>query len=235
VLEALQTADLRISLFINSFLGSSPGFDAFVHILERNSLFKGLVVMMLFWGLWFSANRESRLFQARLLSVLVVSVLAVFAGRGLATLMPYRPRPIHDPELGFRLLPGLSNETLDGWSSMPSDHAVLYFAIATGFFLAHRAVGVAALLHAALIICLPRIYFGLHYTSDVLVGAAIGVGMAVLLVPLLTRGFLRLDVTTLAKSHATLFYPLVFFATWQIASMFGPLRDLLHSLAAMFI
>lgn len=235
MLEALFALDLRLSLFINSFLGTFPGFDAFIHIVERNPLFKGLAVMMLFWGLWFSGQKASLLFRARLLSVLVVSVLAVFVGRGLATMLPYRPRPIHDPELGFRLLPSLSSETLDGWSSMPSDHAVLYFAIATGFFLAHRAVGTAALLHAALIICLPRIYFGLHYAGDVLVGAAVGVGMSLLLIPLLTRAFLKLDVEAMARSHATLFYPLVFFCTWQIASMFAPLRDLLSSLVAMFV
>lgn len=235
MLDALAAADLKISLWVNSFLGTFPGLDAFIHIVERNSLFKGLAVMMLFWGLWFSRQKGSLWFRARLLSVLVVSVLAVFVGRGLATFMPYRPRPIHDPELGFKLLPGLSNETLDGWSSMPSDHAVLYFAIATGFFLAHRVVGTVALLHAAIIICLPRIYFGLHYASDVLVGAVVGAGISLLLVPLLTRAFLRMDVDTMARSHATLFYPLVFFATWQIASMFAPLRDLLSSLAAMFV
>ncbi|SNS34058.1 undecaprenyl-diphosphatase [[Luteovulum] sphaeroides subsp. megalophilum] len=232
MLASLAALDLHISLFVNSAMGSLPTFDQLLHIVERNSLFKGVFSMMLFWGLWFAASRDVARTHARLLATLVVAVLAVAVGRTLAMALPYRPRPIHDPDLGFLLHSGLSHETLDGWSSMPSDHAVLYFALATGIFLAHRAVGVVALLHAIFIICLPRIYFGLHYTGDIVAGAIIGIAMAVVLVPVLARQFQRLDLPGYAASHGALFYPAVFFVTWQVALMFGPVRDLLRDLAA---
>lgn len=234
MMEPLFSFDLETSLLINSFVGNLPTFDRILHIVERNSLFKGVFAMMLFWGLWFAATRDSVQVRTRLLATLIVAVLAVFVGRTLAVVLPYQPRPLHDPDLGFRLHTGLTQETLDGWSSMPSDHAVLYFALATGIFLAHRAVGAVALLHATFVICLPRIYFGLHYTLDVVVGAAIGIAMSLLLVPMLGRQFQRMDVPAYATSHGGLFYPLVFFATWQIAVMFGPVRDLLRDLAAVF-
>jgi membrane-associated phospholipid phosphatase len=38
-----------------------------------------------------------------------------------------------------------------------------------------------ALAHAALVVCLPRVYLGFHFPSDVLAGAAIGVAVAALL------------------------------------------------------
>ncbi|MGP3695713.1 phosphatase PAP2 family protein [Rhodobacter sp. NSM] len=233
VLGTIVSLDLQISLFINSFVGDLPSVDQLLHIIERNSLFKGVFSMMLFWSLWFAVSKRVEETRARLLATLAVSVLAVFVGRVLAVMLPYRPRPIHDPELGFVLHGGLTHETLDGWSSMPSDHAVLYFALATGIFLAHRAAGVVALVHAIFIICLPRVFFGLHYAADIAVGAVIGILIAVALVPWLARQLQRHDIPTYAATHGGLFYPAVFFITWQVASMFGPVRDLLRDLAAM--
>ncbi|WP_145105484.1 phosphatase PAP2 family protein [Cereibacter sediminicola] len=233
MLQAAAALDLELSLLINSAVGTLPTFDQVLHIIERNTLFKGVFSMMLFWGLWFGVQRNAEQTRTRLLATLVVSMFAVFVGRALAVTLPYRPRPIHDPELGFLLHTGLSQETLDGWSSMPSDHAVLYFALATGIFLAHRAVGAVALLHATFIICLPRVYFGLHYSLDIIVGAVIGVAMALALVPWLARQFQRFDVPAYAATHGGLFYPAVFFVTWQVAAMFGPVRDLLRELAAV--
>jgi hypothetical protein len=60
---------------------------------------------------------------------------------------------------------------LSGWSSFPSDHACLFFALATGLCLISPVIGGLALLHASLIVSLPRIYLGLHYPTDVLAGA----------------------------------------------------------------
>ncbi|MCE6959046.1 phosphatase PAP2 family protein [Cereibacter sphaeroides] len=232
MMDLLTSFDLHASLSVNRFVGRMPTLDALLHIVERNSVFKGAFSMMLFWGLWFATHHDRARVRARLLATLLVAVLAVFVGRALAVTLPYRPRPIHDPELGFLLHDGLTSQTLDGWSSMPSDHAVLYFALATGMFLAHRAIGTVALAHAIFIICLPRVYFGLHYTLDIAVGAAIGMAMSLLLVPALGRQFERKAVADFALSHGGLFYPLVFFTTWQVALMFGPVRDLLRDLAA---
>jgi undecaprenyl-diphosphatase len=63
--------------------------------------------------------------------------------------------------------------------SFPSDHATAAFAIAAVFLL-HRFRGGAALLLAAVVISVSRIYIGTHYVSDVVGGAltgALAVGM----------------------------------------------------------
>jgi undecaprenyl-diphosphatase len=51
---------------------------------------------------------------------------------------------------------------------------MLWMSIATGIFLVWRRVGVLALLYTAIFICLPRVYLGWHYPTDILAGAAIG-------------------------------------------------------------
>lgn len=86
------------------------------------------------------------------------ALAAIAVGRTLQVVMPDRPRPMHDPQLGFQLPHGVDPSDLQGWSSFPSDHAVLFFALSTALFLWSRTVGVLGFIWASLIVCLPRIY-----------------------------------------------------------------------------
>lgn len=63
--------------------------------------------------------------------------------------------------------------------SFPSGHSVNVFAAATAVFLNHKKIGVFALVLAALV-AFSRLYVGVHYPTDVLVGAVIGIGFALL-------------------------------------------------------
>ena len=60
------------------------------------------------------------------------------------------------------------------FDAFPSDHAAFYFAMALGIFLACRSAGLVALLWAAMIVFGVRIAVGMHWLSDIVVGAAIG-------------------------------------------------------------
>lgn len=71
--------------------------------------------------------------------------------------------------------------------SFPSGHATASFAAAWVLFrLAPKKVGVPALL-LAILIALSRLYVGVHYPTDVLAGAAIGVLSGELSVRLIQR------------------------------------------------
>ena len=63
--------------------------------------------------------------------------------------------------------------------SFPSGHTVNAFAAAVAVFLNHKKVGIIALILAALV-AFSRLYVGVHYPTDVLVGMAIGIVFAVL-------------------------------------------------------
>jgi undecaprenyl-diphosphatase len=69
-------------------------------------------------------------------------------------------------------------EELAGWSAFPSDHATLYFCLAAGLWFCSSRMGWFAGIYVALVICLPRVYLGLHWPTDILGGALLGVGMA---------------------------------------------------------
>ncbi|MCW2958383.1 MAG: phosphatase family protein [Solirubrobacterales bacterium] len=64
-------------------------------------------------------------------------------------------------------------------AGMPSDHATAAFAIGTALLLSWRRIGVVVLLAAA-VLAIGRVFLGVHYLSDVAVGAVLGAGTAVL-------------------------------------------------------
>jgi len=80
----------------------------------------------------------------------------------------FRPRPFAAHEI-------LQLIVYDGAkSSFPSGHAAFFFALATVVFLYNRKAG-WCFFTASFLISLARIYVGVHYPSDIIGGALIGV------------------------------------------------------------
>lgn len=140
--------------------------------------------MALYCYAWFNSDQEDD--RRSSVATLIASVIAMASARLLATFLPYRPRPVHEDALDFSLPYGRLESKLEGWSSFPSDHAVLFFALSAGLLLVSRPLGVLALLHSFIVISMPRIYLGLHYPTDLLAGAALGITLV-----LLVNAFLR--------------------------------------------
>jgi undecaprenyl-diphosphatase len=189
---------------------------------------------MIFLFLWFRASGERRERQSRLLATILVSIAAIVAGRALALLFPFRLRPMHsgiDPTLA----PGVRPEMLDGWSSMPSDHAVLFFALAAAFWQIQRWAGLLMLLHALLAVAFVRVYFSLHWPSDILVGAAVGVGIAAVLVKPAARAIAATGVFGVADRHPEWLHPILFLALFQLVTMFESARAVIEEVASLVI
>lgn len=174
----MHSLDATILLQLNGWVGTSWTFDFILLHLLGSSLLKGGVLVALLWWSW---GQSGGLPPAPAIARTVAGALvAVVLARAMQNLLPARPRPLHDPEIlasGFELARGLPSDILREWSSFPSDHAVLFFAVATAVFLSHRAIGSFALAWALVVTCLPRVYFGLHYPSDILAGAALGIAV----------------------------------------------------------
>lgn len=71
-------------------------------------------------------------------------------------------------------------------NSFPSDHAVIAGALAVGTLLFARRWGIVAVV-VALLLAFARVYAGMHYPIDVIVGLAIGAVVAVVLVGVGTK------------------------------------------------
>lgn len=228
----LFNLDTSIIWKLNTIAASSPSLCKFVYFINGNGLFQGGVFMAAVWWLWFEVKagpEERKRNQQIIIGILVGCLIGVLVTRVLTHVLPFRARPVFTTELHltrlFQLPPDLDHKT-----SFPSDHATLFFALASGFFFRSRWLGTCALLYATLVVSLPRVFFGYHYPSDILLGGLVGVGAACLAnLPVLRRTFYR-PVLTWQGHYPSLFYMCFFLITYQISILFNDLRMVLNSL-----
>jgi undecaprenyl-diphosphatase len=181
----------------------------------------------LLWWSW--TRKDGALIDRHLTSVrtIVGALLAILVARGLQNLLPYRPRPLNAPDLGFVPPHGIDAAQLDGWSSFPSDHAVLFFALSTALWLSSRPVGIFAYAWSAVVICLPRIYAGYHYPTDILAGAILGVLVMLAVMRMPVRDRLAGTIGRVESSYPGWFHAAFFIVTFQMATLFENARRLI--------
>jgi undecaprenyl-diphosphatase len=138
--------------------------------------------------------------------------------------MPTHLRPLHDPKLNFLPPEGVTPDSLNHWNSFPSDHAAVFFGLVAMIFFSHAKLGYLAFVWTA-IVSVGRIYLGLHYPTDTLAGAALGIfGVSTL------QGRFHLFgswLLSFEKRAGPAFYMVAFFVSYQIATLFDDLRELL--------
>lgn len=224
-----DAVDLPILRLTTSVVGQVPIFDHLVHAISRYDSFKGIPIMALFWFAWFRAplgetpdRRAAR--QNHLIAVLAGAICAVLLSRVLQLALHLHQRPIL-AGLGLHFPDFIDRTSVNPWNSFPSDHSMLFFALATGLWQVDRRLGGFAYFWAAVMIDLPRLYLGLHYPSDIVAGAVLGT--------LAMIGFLRLPLQSLwliverwRGQHAAGFYMMAFLLTEQVARLFDDIRKL---------
>ena len=164
MVDWLHSLDVALFRFINLKL-ACPALDALMPRLSNHDLFIPALAVLAAFLCWKGGAR------GRLFVVMICLVLAV--GNALVTdhlkEAIGRLRPFHDiPEA--RVLVGKGDS-----GSMPSGHASLWFAAAFIAFVYYPRSGYY-MLPSAITIAFSRVYIGVHYPSDVLAGAVVGVG-----------------------------------------------------------
>jgi undecaprenyl-diphosphatase len=216
--------DQYLLAFFNQFSRHSATFDKAVAFLSDLQLLKGGVLVMLVWWAWFTPESQDRN-RRHLVVTLSACLAAVALARTVAFSLPFRLRPIHEPGLSFVLPVAMPSNILD-WSSFPSDHAALFFALSIGLLFVSRTLGALAIGYTVVFIAAPRIYLGLHYPTDILAGALVGTAVAVLGNVYFTQNRLVTLAVKFAAEKPALFYPLFFLLTYQLAELFDGVRQL---------
>jgi undecaprenyl-diphosphatase len=217
--------DGTVISYVNQFSRHSPTFDKLLAFLADNHLLKGGVLMMLVWWLWFRKEDEPDSHNCdHIIATFVGCVVGMTLARFLALTLPFRLRPLHEAGLDFLIPYGASPAILDGWSSFPSDHAVLFFALSTGLLFVSKRAGIFALAYTTAFIAFPRIYLGLHYPTDILAGAVIGIAISILCNVYLIKSARLHSLTKWSYSKPQFFYPLFFLFTYQVADLFSSSR-----------
>ncbi|MDI1290562.1 MAG: phosphatase PAP2 family protein, partial [bacterium] len=153
-----------------------------------------LLAVLMIVGWWAARARPDRAMAAALLAPVSV-VVAYAVNQPIAHLFDEARPFVTHPDANV-----LITRTTD--PSFPSDHAVIAGAACVGLWLVSRRLGVLTGA-VALLLALSRVYVGVHYPADVVVGLAEGGAIAALLWVLmrapLTRAVARVRVTTLGS------------------------------------
>jgi undecaprenyl-diphosphatase len=150
------------------------------HAIREHPLLMSIIAGFANWGvvafgiaacaLWlFDSPRHPGLWRRATAAGLSAAAVGLLANQVIAQLW-HRPRPYQDHPLGILPLLSPSHDP-----SFPSDHATAAFAIAFGILFVARRTGWLFLAWAALI-GLSRVLAGMHYPTDVIAGAVVGLG-----------------------------------------------------------
>jgi membrane-associated phospholipid phosphatase len=168
------------------------------------------------WVLWFSKIPK---FRPAVVEAFFGMFAAIAFSKVIQVFLPQRLRPLHSGNPDFVLPLGVDPHALEHWSSFPSDHAALFFAASTTIWRVSRPLGSACYLWSIFVVCIPRIYVGYHYASDILAGAALGVFTALVIARPLQVTFMPW-IAAVEKRYPPVFYATFFIVSYELMSAF---------------
>ena len=220
----MNTFDVTIIHFFNGFACRSAILDQ--ALSTRNVLVIGGVPMAFFWQAWILYSGADSEKRQVLVAGIVDCVFALFVARVLALSLPFRSRPFNTPALHFHLPVGVDPTAFIHWSSFPSDRATLFFCVATILWFVSRWLGTVVICYTVFAICLPAIYSGVHYPTDLIAGAALGIGIACLCKSAKFTAFVARPALSWLNTNPGSFHFVLFLWTFEIAELFTSLRHI---------
>ncbi len=181
--------DSDILTLINSFAGHYLWLDTIGRFFANDAIYLFGVILLALW-FWRDSPARQGSRQVRIINAVGGAAAALLIAH-LISLIHYRPRP-------FVVQPVTLLIAHPPDSSFPSDHTVFVFALVVGLWpilgrMRWPLVAMGALIGIA------RIFVGVHYPTDVLGGALIGLVCGVVALALvLVRRLLLLEARTVA-------------------------------------
>ena len=227
----LADLDGSIVMFMNGFGGRSSVVDRTIRFVAGEPLIEGGFLFLFIWWLWFSNGEAHSEDRTRAIRTAFGILLALALARATQILLPGRLRPVNDPTLPFVAPSGLEYYKLEHWSSFPSDHAVIYSAIATAIWMKNRWLGGLAFAWTLAFGSLPRVYLGLHYPTDVVGGVMLGTAIGYLAQRVGPPAAVADTVLFWERRWSQTFYPLAVLFTYELINLFDDVRHIGQAVA----
>jgi len=178
----ITAIDTLLFLKINEFVGSVFWDTFFVFAAEKLSFIAVGAFLVLFILLRKNGKVKNDFFYITLFS-------AFIARFGIVEIM----RLFYNRERPFEVFSISQLIEHSSGNSFPSGHAAFFFALAVGIYFYNKKAG-AWFIGAAGLISFARIYGGIHYPLDIIVGAVIGTVVAIIIHSIVYRST-RIDLS----------------------------------------
>lgn len=157
-----MSLDAQLFYLLYSVAGQSPLTDAIIAFLAKDLAY---IAVAAFLALLFLSTYPKRV-KLEIFTVTFASALiARYGVTELIRFFYHHPRP-----------PVLQLVSESSWS-FPSGHATFFFAFATAIYFYNKKWGIGFFIAAA-VVTVSRVMAGVHYPSDIIGGAIIGVLVA---------------------------------------------------------
>lgn len=217
--------DISLVRFFNQAAGHSAFLDGFAGFLATSGLVKGAILFAVLCWIWFRSTGVPGKDRASVVATVTAALAAVLVARILAIMLPFRARPVFDPELGLtRPFYSFDVGLFGNLNAFPSDHAALFGALAVGILMVSRPAGVYAISHVCVFVLLPRLHLGLHYVGDIAAGLVIAIITVLASHRRPILGWIDRYFLPWGERHPGLFYGLAFLLTYQICTLFRDIR-----------
>jgi undecaprenyl-diphosphatase len=183
--DSLVQLDTRWFLFLNGL--HNPFFDTVMHTLSAVAVWIPFYMILVFF-----IFRKLKTKGFITLFFLILLVVCTDQGSSHIKNTVKRPRPSHNPEIA-QLVHIVNNER-GGNFGFFSSHAANTFGLALflSLFFKSRKFSIFIFSWAA-VVSYSRIYLGVHYVFDVLVGAVFGLFVSFLIYKLYLYTFLKFE------------------------------------------
>ena len=220
--------DVAIYRALNGLCGTSHTLDRLVYHSEP---LRGVLFMGIFGLLWFRQDKAQTRTRETLILTIPAVVLALVLNRTISTLLPFRARPMY--ALGANPPSFTWVYDLENWSSFPSDNATYLFAIAACLWLVSRPWGTFFGAFSAFAV-LGRVYLGIHYPSDILAGALLGVASALIVNHAVMHRRLAAPLLAFEPRTPSYFYGVLLFVLAEVVTGFQNTRRVAVAVVHLF-
>lgn len=235
--------DISFVLFFNKFCGKCIFLDTLALVFLSVDALRTAILVAFVVGIWEYGRFKNDINANKHVISILFSIILSLAIVEILNALIDSPRPIVTHE-SFINTPIITSDTQELWKSgwvrnpkhgsFPSDTVTLISTIAIGLFFWRRFIGVLAVLFVILTGILPRLYFGLHYPSDMLLGVIVGLFSTLLIEKFKLFNQLSQKILSLQERCPYAFGVIGFYLAYIIADKFILLRKLPIWLKVMF-
>lgn len=154
--------DLLIFQWVNQFAGKFSWLDDLA-IFFGNNYFAYILILVLF----ILVIKNYQKYWITVIQALMAGILARFGIVEIIRLLWERPRPFIENNINLLFTHGPEG-------SFPSGHTAFYIAIASVLYSSNRKLGIVFFI-GGFLIGIARVFSGIHWPSDILAGALVGI------------------------------------------------------------